>query len=384
MTLDRGNYQQQVVRWMCNNQRGILGLDNHLKAGLIRGIPAQFGGDLDDESATSWFDSHCGTSPQSIAVKQADDVVARLVPGPSAEHWLSCIVHSAYDWQIRIRRAHGLNEPAVKLAAVLDGSFIKLAATWQPDPSGDPPPKITNFLVFGADCPIKGSGFSIGTPLDHESTITCQRRGDSAMAFVLGTSYSPAALHFPSVKPPPAESARITSVAMPVGSMDGGTPLEDQSWSVTFPLSKPDAPGIGYLVAPETLPDDRIALHDHHFLKSGTRLLDPRRSVITYGFDRETAVLELEMIQHNNAIARIEGFAGNNDDGMVSVGVASIDPGCARAEYYEGQHCIFTFPHPRRAKFFRVEMLETNSPQGFAVFRAYPRGMDHRRYLSLR
>ena len=204
------------------------------------------------------------------------------------------------------------------------------------------------------------------------------------MAFVLGTSYSPAALHFPSVEPPPAESARITSVAMPVGSMDGGTPLEDQSWSVTFPLSKPDAPGIGYLVAPEKLPDDRLALHDHHFLKSGTRLLDPRRSVVTYGFERETAVLELEMIQHNNAIARIEGFAGNNDDQMVSVGVASIDPGCARAEYYEGQHCIFTFPHPRRAKFFRVEMLETNSPQGFAVFRAYPRGMDHRRYLPLR
>ena len=156
MTLDRGHYQQQVVRWMCNNQRGTLGLDNHLKAGFIGGIPAQFGGDLDDDSATSWFDSHCGTSPQSIALKQADDVVARLVPVPSAEHWLSCIVHSAYDWQIRIRRAHGLNESAVKLAAVLDGSSIQLTATWQPDPSGDHPPKITNFLVFGADCPIRG------------------------------------------------------------------------------------------------------------------------------------------------------------------------------------------------------------------------------------
>ncbi len=204
MTLDRGHFQQQVARWMCRNRRGTLDLDPSLKAAFIRGIPAQFGGDLDGDSATSWFDSHCGASPQSIPVKQADAVVAQLVPVPSAELWLACITHSAYDWQIRIRRAHGLKESPIKLAAVLDGSSIKLTATWQPHPSDAHPPriKITSFLVFGADCPVRGSGFAIGAPLDHESTITCQRRGDSAMAFVLGTSHAPAALHFPSVEPP--------------------------------------------------------------------------------------------------------------------------------------------------------------------------------------
>ncbi len=382
--VEQGDYQQQVVAWMCNNRGGTLGLDDNLKAGFIRGIPVQFGGDLDGDSATAWFDSHCGTGPRSIPVKQADAVVAQLVPLHNAEHWLACITHSAYDWQIRIRRAQDLKELAIKLAAVLDGSSIQLTATWQPPASGYDPPQVTSFLVFGADCPIRGSGFAIGAPLTQTSTMTCQRRGDSAVAFVLGTSYSPAAFHFPSVVPPSAESPRITSLAMPVGSLDGGAPLEDQAWSVTFPLSKPDAPGIGYLVAPEKLPDDRLALHDHHFLEPGTSFLDRRRSVITYGFERETAVLELEMIQHNNAIARVEGFAGNREDEMVSVGVASIDPGCFRAEYYEGQHCLFTFPHPRKARFFRVEMLETNSPQGFAVFRAYPRGMDHLRYLPQR
>ncbi len=231
LSLDRLNYQQRVATWMCDQRGSALGLANPLEGALIRGIPAQFGGDLDGDSATSWFDNHCGASPQSLPVKRADAVVARLAPVPSAEHWLACIVHSAYDWQIRIRRAHGFEESAIKLAAVLDGSSVQLTATWKPPSSGDDPPKVTNFIVFGADCPISGSGFAAGAPLHHKSTITCQRREDSPMAFILGTSHAPAALHFPSVEPPPAGSARITSVAMPEGSMDGGTPLEDQQWS---------------------------------------------------------------------------------------------------------------------------------------------------------
>ena len=90
------------------------------------------------------------------------------------------------------------------------------------------------------------------------------------------------------------------------------------------------------------------------------------------------------MIQHNNAIARVQGFAGNREDEMVSVGVASIDPGLLQSRVLRGTALSLHFSAPEKSRFFRVEMLETNSPQGFAVFRAYPRGMDHLRYLPQR
>jgi len=119
----------------------------------------------------------------------------------------------------------------------------------------------------------------------------------------------------------PAYAQRIQSVSIPVGSNDSGShPLDDNVWTVSVPPYPFGVrTGIGVLVSPMFVPgSDNFALHDHQYVEP--HVPDPARAVITFRFDQPVAVSRIEVVQHQNGIAQVEGFVGDSLEALTSTG----------------------------------------------------------------
>ena len=98
------------------------------------------------------------------------------------------------------------------------------------------------------------------------------------------------------------QAAVIKGVSIPVNSHDAGSyPRDSGVWSVSAPPYPLDtSTGIGYILNPSVATS--FSMHDHVYV--GGNVPDPTRAVVTYEFNQEVAVDQLEVMQHRNGITR--------------------------------------------------------------------------------
>jgi len=128
--------------------------------------------------------------------------------------------------------------------------------------------------------------------------------------------------------------------------------------------------GIGTIVGRST---STFALHDHHY--ATLNIPDPYRAKIIYEFDTPVTVDRILVTQHQNGITRVEGFAGDELNGMRSVGVTWGPKGdvIGESKLTERQDEIFNpFPTPSAGRFFQVVILKSSLPNGYALYRLIP------------
>jgi hypothetical protein len=184
---------------------------------------------------------------------------------------------------------------------------------------------------------------------------------------------------------------RIVGVSVPTDSSDGPSWSYDMGvWSIEFPLRDVNQIGIGYVVEPEPFhrtwsPADFVT-HDHMYLAPGVP--DPRRANITYRFSKPAKISEVLIIQHTNGIGQIEGFVGNDENSLQSLGRANSTLGAnlplKENTFMEGYRDVFKFERSGEGKIFRIVITKTPLPNGYALYRAYPRNSDHSPYEALR
>ena len=129
-----------------------------------------------------------------------------------------------------------------------------------------------------------------------------------------------------------------------------------------------------------------FVMHDHMYVAPGVP--DPRRASITYRFDAPAKISEVLIVQHTNGIAQVEGFIGNDEKDLKSIGFANSTLGTnlplRENTFAEGYRDVFKFERAGEGKVFRVVITKTPLPNGYAVYRVYPRNSDHRPYDVLR
>jgi hypothetical protein len=185
---------------------------------------------------------------------------------------------------------------------------------------------------------------------------------------------------------------KIVSVSVPPDSSDlFAWSYDTKIWSTEFPIRDPEHIGIGYVVEPEPFhhvwsPAADFVMHDHMYLAPGVP--DPRRANITYHFSEPAKISELLIIQHENGIGQIEGFVGNDENDLQSIGRANSTLGAdlplKEKTFTDGYRDVFKFPRSREGKVLRIVITKTPLPNGYALYRAYPRNADHQPYEALR
>ena len=188
-----------------------------------------------------------------------------------------------------------------------------------------------------------------------------------------------------------ADTPSIVSESAPPDSSDMYARAFDTGiYSVTFPIKDPEHIGIGYIVEPEAFhrswSEADFVMHDHMYILPGVP--DPKRANITYRFSKPAKIGEVLIVQHANGIGQIDGFVGNDERNMKSIGHASSTLGAnlpaKDGTFVDGYRDLFKFERTGEGKLFRIVITKTPLPNGYAFFRAYPRNNDHRAYEVLR
>ena len=189
-----------------------------------------------------------------------------------------------------------------------------------------------------------------------------------------------------------ADTPSIVGVSAPPDSSDlYAWAFDTGIYSITFPIKDPEHIGIGYIVEPEPFhriwsPMTDFVMHDHMYVAPGVP--DPRRASITYRFDAPAKISEVLIVQHTNGIAQVEGFIGYDEKQLKSIGFANSTLGAnlplGENTFTEGYRDVFRFDRAGEGKVFLVVITKTPLPNGYAVYRVYPRNGDHRPYDVLR
>jgi hypothetical protein len=189
-----------------------------------------------------------------------------------------------------------------------------------------------------------------------------------------------------------ADAPSIVSVSAPPNSSDlYAWAFDTGIYSITFPIKDREHIGIGYIVEPEPFhrvwsPMTDFVMHDHMYVAPGVP--DPRRANITYRFDASAKIAEVLIVQHTNGIAQVEGFIGDDEKNLKSIGLANSTLGAnlplKENTFAEGYRDVFKFERAGEGKVFRLVISKTPLPNGYAVYRIYPRNGDHRAYDVLR
>ena len=173
------------------------------------------------------------------------------------------------------------------------------------------------------------------------------------------------------------DAASIVGVSVPVNSHDAiSHALTDNVWSVSAPPFPLDInTGIGFLINPSlpVLNSSEFSLHDHVY--TSPHIPDPTRAVVTYQFDTQAAVDQVEIIQHTNGISRIEGFVGNSLGSLTSIGDIFGPSGdvTGSSQFVEGQSQVFDFNNIQAGLFFQFIITKTSLQNGWASYRAFLR-----------
>jgi hypothetical protein len=184
---------------------------------------------------------------------------------------------------------------------------------------------------------------------------------------------------------------KIVGVSVPPDSSDGPSwSYDTKVWRTEFPIRDVNQIGIGYIVEPEPFyrkwSEADFVMHDHMYLAGGVP--DPKRANITYHFSEPAKISEILIVQHTNGIGQIEGFIGNDERNMQSIGYANSTLGAnlplKTNTFAEGYRDVFKFERGGEGKVFRIVITKTPLPNGYALYRAYPRNGDHRPYEASR
>ncbi|HEX9047549.1 MAG TPA: hypothetical protein VF988_11025, partial [Verrucomicrobiae bacterium] len=164
---------------------------------------------------------------------------------------------------------------------------------------------------------------------------------------------------------------QITGISIPTNSMDATCyPLNDGAWTVQVPPYPLTNFGIGHLIDPAPIVVGAFTLHDHVYTDS--YVPDPTRAVVTYTFTNPVVVQDVDVIEHANGITRIEGFVGDSEDALVSIGAVFGPAGDTTTPFSEGQAYTFHFTNNTAGKVFRFVIRKTVINNGYALYRAYP------------
>ncbi len=111
-----------------------------------------------------------------------------------------------------------------------------------------------------------------------------------------------------------------------------------------------------------------FAMHDHVY--PSANVPDANRAWALYTYNNPAVVTSLRVIEHVNGVDELEGFAGDSESTLVSVGrvVGSLGWGNAA----EGSSNVFTWPNPRAGKLFKVVIRHTPLSNGYALYRMLP------------
>lgn len=183
----------------------------------------------------------------------------------------------------------------------------------------------------------------------------------------------------------------ITSISIPKESQDTGVTdsyaARDNIWAVAIPPYPFDADrGLGRLLNTSGLAlesdvaERKLVLHSHKF---AAPYVPVSGAVITFTFDVPTTVAELEVVQHQNGVARVEGFAGNSASALASLGNVYGPRGDARGGgiFGEGEVSVFQFPNRVSGTIFQARFTQSTLADGYAIYRAWPRN-EHGQRLA--
>jgi hypothetical protein len=254
-----------------------------------------------------------------------------------------------------------------------------------------PSERLQAHAEYGSRGFISGLGNSImagyGTPnSNREDNGLLSRR--VLLAGIPATAFGNAVLGQASARD---TEPKIVEVSVPPDSSDGPSWSSNQNvWSETFPIRDVNRIGIGYIVEPEPFhrswSEADFVMHDHMYISPGVP--DPRRANITYRFSKPAKIGEVLIVQHANGIGQIEGFIGNDERNMKSIGRASSTLGAdlpaKDGTFTDGYRDLFKFERRGEGRLFRMVITRTPLPNGYAFFRAYPRNNDHKPYEVLR
>ena len=178
-----------------------------------------------------------------------------------------------------------------------------------------------------------------------------------------------------------AAHAAIVEISIPVNSSDAiSHPLTNNVWTISVPPAPFDvATGIGFLINPtfaapgsSANPND-FTLHDHQYLSANVP--DPSRAVVTFKFDTPTIVKGIEIIQHQNGISQVEGFAGDDPNNLTSLGSIFGPNGDVTGfgVFTEFSSQVFDFGNTTSGgTYFQMVVRKTSNPSGWASYRIFP------------
>jgi hypothetical protein len=146
---------------------------------------------------------------------------------------------------------------------------------------------------------------------------------------------------------------------------------------------------VGYIIEPDAV--GRIytfkdfAMHDHHYAAAGVP--DSARANITFTFDKSAEISEVAMVQHTNGVTQIEGFVGDDETNLRSIGLANTLFGANLANrllmFQDGYRDLFKFDKMGEGKVFRVVITKTSASNGFAIYRMFPRNQEHKAFVAI-
>jgi hypothetical protein len=288
------------------------------------------------------------------------------------ESWLRCM--DAQGSHASIIHGHNLGRFSIELRRNLTKDNYEIA-TITINPAVSCLPK-ENIVSFYGDKIIGG----------------CERTPTEETSVTVNFEYGPdQQLYIPAVPKPtstriPTEP-KVTGVQVPVDSSDGVSWSRNQNiWNTTFPIRDVNQIGIGYIVEPEPFhrnwgPTD-VVIHDHQY--KAAQVPDPTRAIITYEFSEPAKISEMLVIQHTNGIAQIGGWIGNDRAHMHSLGIANSSLGSdlppKNRTFVEGYRDVFKFERSGKGRVFAMTITKTTLPNGYALYRAYPRNENHKPY----
>jgi len=131
--------------------------------------------------------------------------------------------------------------------------------------------------------------------------------------------------------------------------------------------------GIGAIVAPMDK-NYAFTLHDHRY--SSTNIPDPSRAMVTFQFNTAVTIDSVLILQHTNGITWIEGFAGDDENQLHSIGTTWGPSGdnIQSGGLPEAGLQLFQFDNSKTqlGRIFRVVFRKTNLLNGWATYRVIP------------
>ena len=178
-----------------------------------------------------------------------------------------------------------------------------------------------------------------------------------------------------------AAQAAIVGISIPVNSSDAiSHPNTDNVWSVGVPPAPFNVnSGIGFLInltfaGPGSAQNaSDFTLHDH--VPASGNVPDPSRAVVTFRFDTSTIVKGVLVIQHQNGISQIEGFAGNALNSLPSLGAVFGPSGdvTGSSQFTEFGAQVFDFANSNvSGGLFQLVVRKTSASGGYASYRIFP------------